>query len=101
MSEGQKEKTGAESGMEDLQSQPQEQQRLRVRVCTWNVGGVVPGQTDLGPLIFGENVTNADIFVFSFQEISTLDSAVNNFLASLSAGRSLARVPSGGDETWD
>ena len=91
MSEGQKEKTGAESGMEDLQSQPQQQQQLRVRVCTWNVGGVVPGHVDLGPLVFGENVT-ADIFVFSFQEISTLDSAVNNFLASLSAGRSLARA---------
>lgn len=65
---------------------------LRIRVVTWNVGGVTPGSADLTPLVFGEakdsNRPNAtpDIFVFSFQELATLDSAMNNFVASLTTG---------------
>lgn len=61
-----------------------ERRDLRVRVCTWNVGGVSPGETDLSSFVFGEAKTaTPDIFVFSFQELATLDSAVNNFVASL------------------
>ena len=63
---------------------------LRVRVCTWNVGGVTPGDTDLSAFIFGDTGDEiADILVFSFQELATLDSAVNNFIASLVTGEKL------------
>merc|ERR1712168_1098490 len=58
--------------------------RLRVRVGTWNVGGVTPGETDLREFIFGRaNAPTADILVFSLQELATLDSAINNIVASL------------------
>ena len=63
--------------------------RLRVRVGTWNVGGVTPGETDLSAFIFGRTgAPTADILVFSLQELATLDSAVNNFVASLVTGSS-------------
>ena len=87
-------RSSADATQPDEQHEPDpnkgRKKELRVRVCTWNVGGVTPGDTDLSAFILGDTGDEiADILVFSFQELATLDSAVNNFIASLVTGEKL------------
>ena len=78
---------GTNPALEKVSREKSQHRELRVRFCTWNVGGVSPGETDLSSFVFGDAKTaTPDIFVFAFQELVTLDSAVNHFIGSIITG---------------